>query len=88
MAADTGGKLSKLIDDYSNLSFEVIATRVTQIIGVTTNLTGRDYSSILTRMNTLENAINQDRTLKEFLREVSFKTRKIQTSQPQLCQRI
>lgn len=88
MAADTGGKLSKLIDDYSNLSFEVIATRVTQIIGVTTNLTGRDYSSIVTRMNTLENAINQDRTLKEFLREVSFKTRKIQTSQPQLCQRI
>ncbi|UKO97890.1 hypothetical protein [Nostoc sp. UHCC 0870] len=88
IAADTGRKLSKLIDDYANLNFEVIATRVTQIIGVTANLTGRDYSSVLTKMKTLESAINEDPTLRDFIREVSIKNRRTQLSQPKLCQEI
>jgi hypothetical protein len=88
IAADTGRKLSKLIDDYANLNFEVIATRVTQIMGVTANLTGRDYSSVLTKMKTLESAINEDPTLRDFIREVSIKNRKTQLSQPKLCQEI
>lgn len=88
IAADTGRKLSKLIDDYGNLNFEVIATRVTQILGVTSSVTGRDYTSVLTKMKTLETAINEDPTLRDFIREVSFKNPHSQISQPKLCQQI
>ncbi|QLE57880.1 hypothetical protein [Nostoc sp. TCL26-01] len=85
-AADTGRQLSKLIDDYANISFEIMATRITQILGVTTTLSGRDYSSILIRMKTVESAINQDKTLKDFVREVSFNRRQPEISKAQLCQ--
>ncbi|WP_427162358.1 hypothetical protein ACQFX9_12835 [Aliinostoc sp. HNIBRCY26] len=88
IAADTGSKLSKLIDEYSDLDFEVIATRITQIVGVTSSLTGKDYSSVLTRMKTLETTINSDPTLRDFLRDVSIKTRLTPTSQPKLCQEL
>ncbi|MCF4967569.1 hypothetical protein [Nostoc sp. CMAA1605] len=88
IAADTGSKLSKLIDEYSDLDFEVIATRVTQIVGVTSSLTGKDYSSVLTKMRTVETTINSDPTLRDFLRDVSIKTRLTPTSQPKLCQEL
>jgi hypothetical protein len=84
-AADTGRQLSKLIDDYSNISFEIMATRITQILGVTTTLSGRDYSSILIRMKTVESAINQDKTLKDFVREVSLNRRQPEILKAQLC---
>lgn len=86
IAADTGRQLSKLIDDYSNLSFDVIATRVTQIMGITSNLTGKNYSSLRTRMRTVERVINEDRTLREFVSDLSLRRTQLQTSKPQLCQ--
>ncbi|BAT54996.1 hypothetical protein NOS3756_39720 [Nostoc sp. NIES-3756] len=86
IAADTGRQLSRLIDDYSNLSFDVIAARVTQIIGITSNLTGKNYSSLRTRMRTIERVINEDRTLREFVSDVSLRRTQPQTSKPQLCQ--
>lgn len=88
IAADIGRRLSKLIDDYANLNFDVIATRITQIMGLTSNFIGKDYSSTLTRMRALETAINSDPTLRDFLREVSIKSRRTPTSQPQLCQEV
>lgn len=86
LVADTGRKLSQLIDDYPNLSFELIATRVTKIIGVAGNITGRDYSSTIGKINSLEHAINQDKTLKIFIREISFKKSNPQQTESQLCQ--
>ncbi|BAY37228.1 hypothetical protein NIES2111_15650 [Nostoc sp. NIES-2111] len=86
IAADTGRQLSRLIDDYSNLSFDVIAARVTQIMGITSNLTGKNYSSLRTRMRTIERVINEDRTLREFVSDVSLRRTQPQTSKPQLCQ--
>ncbi len=85
-AADTGRKLSELIDDYPNLNFEVIATRVTQIIGVATNLTGNKYSSSIIKINYLEKEINKDKILKEFMKEVSLINRQLQPQNSQLCQ--
>ncbi len=85
-AADTGRKLSELIDDYPNLNFEVIAARVTQIVGVATSLTGNDYSSTLIRINTLEKEINQDEVLKELMTEISLRDRQLQLPSSQLCQ--
>ncbi|MEH1899927.1 MAG: hypothetical protein V7L04_00505 [Nostoc sp.] len=87
VAADTGRKLSALIDDYPNLNFEVIAARVTQIVGVATSFTGNDYSSALTKINTLEKEVNKDKVLKEFMKEIYLRNRQVQ--QPpnsQLCQ--
>ncbi|QMS89111.1 hypothetical protein HUN01_16545 [Nostoc edaphicum CCNP1411] len=86
VAADTGRKLSELIDDYPNLNFEVIAARVTQIVGVATSFTGNDYSSILTKINTLEKEINEDEVLKEFLKDISLRNRQVQPPISQLCQ--
>jgi hypothetical protein len=85
-AADTGRKLSELIDDYPNLNFEVIAARVTQIVGVATSLTGNDYSSTLTKINTLEREVNKDEVLKDFMTEISLKNRQVQSPSSQLCQ--
>lgn len=86
IAADTGRKLSKLIDDYPTLSFEAIATRVTNIVGVAANFTGRDYSSIISKMNSIEQSINEDKTLKEFLRQVSLRRINSQPLDTKLCQ--
>ncbi|WP_292873415.1 hypothetical protein [Nostoc sp. LPT] len=84
-AADTGRKLSELIDDYPNLNFEVIAARVTQIVGVTTSLTGNNYNSTLSNIHTLEREVNKDEVLKEFMKEISLKNRQVQPPS-QLCQ--
>ncbi|WP_392533020.1 hypothetical protein [Nostoc sp. C117] len=86
VAADTGRKLSELIDDYPNVSFEVLAARVTQIVGVATSLSGNNYNSIITKINTLQNQINQDQILKEFMKEISVKNRQMQPANSQLCQ--
>ncbi len=86
VAADTGRKLSELIDDYPNLNFEVIAARVTQIVGLATSFTGNDYSSTLIKINTLEKEVNQDEILKEFMKEISLRNRQLQPHNSQLCQ--
>lgn len=86
IAADTGRKLSELIDNYPNLNFEVIAARVTQILGVATNFTGNDYSSTLTKINTLEKEIGEDKILKEFMKEISLRNGQVQPQNSQLCQ--
>ncbi|QIR36167.1 hypothetical protein HCG51_04905 [Tolypothrix sp. PCC 7910] len=86
IAADTGRKLSKLIDEYPALSFEAIATRITKIVGVANTLTGRDYSSVLSRINSIEQSINEDKTLQEFLQEISRKNLRSQPLKSQLCQ--
>ncbi|WP_251957081.1 hypothetical protein [Nostoc commune] len=85
-AADTGRKLSQLIDDYPNLNFEVIAARVTQILGVATSFTGKDYNSTLARINTIEREINTDEVLREFMKEISLRNRQIQPPNSNLCQ--
>ncbi len=85
IAADTGRKLSKLIDEYPSLSFEAIATRITKIVGVATNVTGRDYSSVLSRINSIEQSINEDKTLQEFFQEVSQINLRSQPLKYQLC---
>ncbi|WP_230966779.1 hypothetical protein [Nostoc sp. NZL] len=86
VAADTGRQLSELIDDYPNLNFEVIAARVTQIVGVASSFTDNDYSSTFTKINTLEKEVNQDQVLKEFMKEISLRNRHMQPSNSQLCQ--
>ncbi len=86
LVASTGKKLSQLIDDYPNLSFEVIASRVTQIVGVATNFTGKDYSSIVGKISSLEHAISQDNTLKLFMADISLKNKTSQSTDSSLCQ--
>jgi hypothetical protein len=70
VAADKGQKLSKLIDEYPHLSFDVISARLTQILGLTTNITGNDYSSLTSKINTVEREIKSDKTLSSFFIDV------------------
>ncbi|MBE9209472.1 hypothetical protein IQ244_23835 [Nostoc sp. LEGE 06077] len=70
VAADKGQRLSKLIDEYPRLSFNVIAARITQILSLTTNITGNNYSSLTGRINIVEQEIKSDRTLSSFFIDV------------------
>ena len=70
LAAEKGQKISKLIDEYPNLSFDVISTRITQILGLTSNITGKDYSYLTSKINTIKQEITKDQTLNEFFTEV------------------
>ncbi|MCC5639074.1 hypothetical protein LC593_25230 [Nostoc sp. CHAB 5844] len=63
VAADKGQRLSKLIDEYPHLSFDVISARITQILSLTTNITGNNYSSLAGKINTIEQEIKSDKTL-------------------------
>ncbi|MEH2043450.1 hypothetical protein [Nostoc sp.] len=71
---------------YQYLNFEVIATRVTQIVGVATSLTGNNYNSTLRNIYTLEREVNKDEVLKEFMKEISLRNRQVQPPNSQLCQ--
>ncbi|MCW5316454.1 hypothetical protein GTQ43_22310 [Nostoc sp. KVJ3] len=86
IAADTGRKLSELIDDYPHLNFEVIAARITQIVGLANSFTGKDYNSTLTNINILEKQVNEDKVLRDFMKEVSLKETQAQPYNSQLCQ--
>ncbi|MBE9005361.1 hypothetical protein IQ259_09965 [Fortiea sp. LEGE XX443] len=70
VAADKGQRLSKLIDEYPHLSFDVISFRVTQILSLTTNITGNNYSSLTGKINTIEQEIKSDQTLSSFFIDV------------------
>jgi hypothetical protein len=86
LVVDTGKKLSQLIDEYPNLSFEVIANRVIKILGVAANFTGKDYNSTIGKIKSLEQALKQDKTLKIFMREISLSKINPQQTESQLCQ--
>ncbi|BAY14914.1 hypothetical protein NIES21_07000 [Anabaenopsis circularis NIES-21] len=70
VAADKGQRLSKLIDEYPHLSFDVISARITQILSLTTNITGNNYSSLTGRINVVEQEIKSDKTLSSFFIDV------------------
>lgn len=70
VAADKGQRLSKLIDEYPHLSFDVISARITQILSLTTNITGNNYSSLTVKINNLEREIQSDPTLNSYLIDV------------------
>ncbi|OCQ90574.1 hypothetical protein BCD64_28325 [Nostoc sp. MBR 210] len=70
VAADKGQRLSKLIDEYPHLSFDVVAARITQILNLTTDVTGNNYSSLRGRINIVEQEIKSDKTLSSFFIDV------------------
>ena len=70
LAADKGQRISKLIDEYPNLSFEVISAKITQILGLTSNITGKDYSSLTSKIKTIEQEVTRDKTLNELFTNV------------------
>ncbi|WP_062292357.1 hypothetical protein [Nostoc piscinale] len=70
VAADKGQRLSKLIDEYPHLSFDVVAARITQILNLTTDITDNNYSSLRARINIVEQEIKSDKTLSSFFIDV------------------
>lgn len=70
VAADKGQRLSKLIDEYPRLNFDVISARIAQILSLTTNITGDNYSSLTARINNLEQEIKSDPTLSTYFIDV------------------
>ncbi|MBD2436887.1 hypothetical protein [Nostoc sp. FACHB-110] len=70
VAADKGQRLSKLIDEYPHLSFDVISARITQILSLTTNITGNNYSYLTVKIHNIEREIQSDLTLNSYLTDV------------------
>jgi acetolactate synthase small subunit len=70
VAADKGQRLSKLIDEYPRLSFDVISARITQILSLTTNITGNNYGSLTAKINNLEQEIKSDPILSTYFIDV------------------
>lgn len=69
-AAETGQKLSQLIDEFGQVRIEDALSRITQVLETTSSLTGRDYSAISTRLQSVSNAVESDRTLQAIQQEI------------------
>jgi hypothetical protein len=69
-AAETGQKLSQLIDEYGQRRLEDILDEITRIVGTASSLTGRDYSWATTRLQTIDQTMNSNATLRLLLTEI------------------
>jgi hypothetical protein len=69
-AADTGQKLSKLANEYGERRLEDILEETVRIIGAASSVTGRDYSAIVTRLQSVNDAVNNDPTLKTVMQDI------------------
>jgi hypothetical protein len=69
-AAETGQKLSELVDQYKKLSFEEVVATITRTLGTASSLTGRDFSPVITRLQNLDSAIKNDTTLNSIANEL------------------
>jgi len=59
-AAETGQQLSRLIEDYPRLNFDQVMTRITSTFSTASSLTGRDYSGLTSRLQSLDATLKQE----------------------------
>ena len=91
-AAETGQKLSKLLDEYNRLSFNQVLSAVIGAFETTANLTGRDYSPVTLRLKSLDTAIQADPNLSSIINQLppspwqSFSREPLSTTDTLSCQ--
>ncbi len=68
LTADTGSKLSQLIETYDDLSFDEIVAKITTALGIASSF-GSDVTSINAKIKAIQTSIQQDPILDEILNE-------------------
>lgn len=70
LTAQTGAQLSALIEEYDRLSLDEVVAKITTTLGIAASLSGRDLTSINSKVTEIQNVINQDEVLKEILNDI------------------
>ena len=68
LTADTGSKLSQLIEKYNTLSFDEIVAKITTALGIASSF-GSDVTAINTKIKAIQASIQEDAILNKFLNE-------------------
>ncbi|WP_254625758.1 hypothetical protein [Nostoc sp. TCL240-02] len=66
LTADTGTKLSKLIEKYNDVSFDEVVAKITTILGIASSF-GSDITAVNVRVKEIQTAIQEDPILNDML---------------------
>ena len=70
LTAQTGAQLSALIEDYDRLSLNEIVAKITTALGIASSLSGRDLTSVNSKITEIQTSIQKDAALKRILNEL------------------
>ncbi|MEH2306809.1 hypothetical protein [Nostoc sp.] len=66
LTADTGAKLSQLIEKYNDVSFDEVVAKITTILGIASSF-GSDITAVNVRVKEIQAAIQEDPILNDML---------------------
>ncbi|MEH2052416.1 hypothetical protein [Nostoc sp.] len=66
LTAETGAKLSQLIEKYNDISFDEIVAKITTILGIASSF-GSDITAVNVRIKEIQTAIQEDPILNDML---------------------
>lgn len=70
LTAQTGAQLSALIEDYDRLSLNEIVAKITTALGIASSLSGRDLTSVNSKITEIQTSIQKDAALNRILNEL------------------
>lgn len=70
LTAQTGAQLSVLIEEYDRLSFNEIVAKITTALGIASSLSGRDLTSVNSKITEIQTSIQKDAALNRILNEL------------------
>lgn len=70
LTAQTGTQLSALIEDYDRLSLNEIVAKITTALGIASSLSGRDLTSVNSKITEIQTSIQKDAALNRILNEL------------------
>jgi hypothetical protein len=84
LTAQTGTKLSTLVEKYSQLSFNEIMAKISAVLGIASSLSGSDLTAINVKITEIKQAIQDDPVLNKTLNELPQEVWQSNTSLPAL----
>ncbi|WP_292877695.1 hypothetical protein [Nostoc sp. NMS1] len=66
LTADTGAKLSQVIEKYNDVSFDEVVAKITTILGIASSF-GSDITAVNVRIKEIQTAIQEDSILNDML---------------------
>jgi hypothetical protein len=70
LTAQTGAQLSALIEDYDRLSLDEVVAKITTAFGIASSLSGRDLTTVNTKITEIQTTIKKDKVLNQILNEL------------------
>ena len=70
VTVQTGAQLSKLIEDYNNLSLDEIMAKIGIAFGIASRLSDSDFTAVTSQLAEVQRAIKEDPVLNEILNEL------------------